>query len=204
VTAPSWSLAVLAGGLGTRMGSDKGSRPFAGKTLLEHAIGRFAPGGAPLLVSTRPGAEASVPKGATAVPDDVPGLGPLAGIAALVARAPSPFLLVVPVDLPLLPAGCGAAMAAAVGDAAAVVLSFEGRVEPLPVLVSRDLAPLLNDLLRQGLRRADAFHEAARARVVPFETIFPGADPAAAFLNVNAPDDLARAEALLASGLCRW
>src|SRR5205823_10919946 len=140
-----------------------------------------------------------------------PGLGPLAGIAALVAQAPAPWLLVMPVDLPLFPQACGEAMVGAVrqpdllaqvGDPAAaagapaLALSWQGRVEPLPVLVSRDLAPLLNGLLQRGLRRADAFHEEARARLVRFEDVFPGVDPAVAFLNVNTPADLARAEAL--------
>jgi molybdopterin-guanine dinucleotide biosynthesis protein A len=198
VSAPAWSLAILAGGQSARMGSDKAARPFAGTTLLDHAIARFAPPGAPVLLSTRPGFEAASTR-AIPVKDDVPGLGPLAGIAALALRAPAAFLLVMPVDLPLFPATCGAAMAAALDGSAALAISWKGRVEPLPALVSRDLAPCLNDLLRRGLRRADSFHEPARARVVPFETLFPGIDPAAAFLNVNTPADLARAEALLAS-----
>jgi molybdopterin-guanine dinucleotide biosynthesis protein A len=83
--------------------------------------------------------------------------------------------------------------------ARAVALSWNGRVEPFPVFLSRDLAPLLADLLRAGSRRADSFHEAARCRAEPFARVFPEADPASAFLNVNTPADLARAEALLAS-----
>jgi len=199
VSTPAWSLAVLAGGQSSRMGSDKAARPFAGRTLLDHAIARFAPPGTPVLVSTRGEAPAAASALATPVLDDVPGLGPLAGIAALVARAPAAFLLVMPVDLPLFPAVSGAAMASALEGAGALAISWKGRVESLPALVSRDFAPLLNDLLRRGLRRADAFHEPARARIVPFEALFPGIDPEEAFLNVNTPADLARAEALLAS-----
>jgi molybdenum cofactor guanylyltransferase len=197
VNAPAWSLAVLAGGQSSRMGSDKAARSFAGRTLLDHAIARFGPPGTPVLVSTRAGGAASGL--ATPVLDDVAGLGPLAGIAAVVARAPAPFLLVMPVDLPLFPPGCGSAMAGALSGSAAVAISWKGCVEPLPVLVSRDLSPLLNDLLRRGLRRADSFHEAAQARIVPFEDLFPGVDAGTAFLNVNTPAELARAEALFAS-----
>ena len=75
----------------------------------------------------------------------------------------------------------------------------EGRVEPFPALIARTLAPRVRELLDRGLRRADAFHAHARCRVLPFDAAFPGRDAHAAFFNVNTPDDLARAEALLAS-----
>lgn len=199
MSPPLWSLGVLAGGASTRMGSDKASRPFRDTTLLDHAIARFAPAGMPVLVSTR-AAGGLARAGTVPVFDAEPGLGPLAGIAALLARAPAPFLLIAPIDLPLLPPACGEAMAGALHpDSQAVVLSWKGRVEPFPALVSRDLAPLLAGLLHRGLRRADAFHGPASARVVPFVDLFPGWDPEAAFLNVNTPEDLRRAELLIAS-----
>jgi molybdenum cofactor guanylyltransferase len=198
VTRSGWSLGVLAGGQGARMGGAKASRPFHGRTLLEHAIARYAPDRTSALVSTRDAAE-PVPAGATAVSDAEPGLGPLAGIAALLARAPEPWLLVVPVDLPLFPAGCGTAMADAAGDDEAVVLEWRGRIEPFPALIARTLAPRVRELLDQGLRRADAFHSNARCRVLSFDAAFPGRDAQTAFFNVNTPQDLARAEALLAS-----
>jgi molybdopterin-guanine dinucleotide biosynthesis protein A len=181
------------------MGRDKASLPFRGATLLEHVVARLSPPGAPVLVSTR-GASAAVPPGATAVPDPEPGLGPLAGIAALLGAAPSEWVLVVPTDLPLLPPSCGDDLFAWSGSHDAVVVSSAGRVEPFPVLVRRALAPAVRDLLRAGERRADSFHAAGRTRVVGFDDVFPGVDPQVALLNVNLPADLARAEALLASG----
>jgi molybdopterin-guanine dinucleotide biosynthesis protein A len=198
VTAASWSLGVLAGGQGARLGGDKAARPFGASSLLGHAIARYAPAGSPVLVST-PARGAPVPAGATAVPDSEPGLGPLAGIAALLARAATPWLLVVPVDLPLFPPRCGEALAAAAGEADGVVLAWRGRVEPFPALIARGLAGPIDALLQRGLRRADSWHAHVRCRIVPFETVFPDSDGGNAFFNVNTPDDLARAEALLAS-----
>ena len=64
MTASGWSLGVLAGGQGARMGGDKASRPFHGRTLLEHAIARYAHDGTSAFVSTRTAAE-RVPAGAT-------------------------------------------------------------------------------------------------------------------------------------------
>lgn len=198
MTGVDWSLGILAGGQSTRMGSDKAERAFAGGTLLSHAARRFGPEGAAVTVSTR-SPEVELPAGAVRALDAEPGLGPLAGIAALLAQAPTQWLLVVPVDLPLLPADCGRVLASASEGRDAVVFAWKGRVEPFPALVSRRLAPLVEDLLRRGLRRADSFHAEAACRVVAFEDAFPGRDPAAAFLNVNTPEDLARAERLVAS-----
>jgi molybdopterin-guanine dinucleotide biosynthesis protein A len=180
------------------MGADKASTRIGDATLLDHSVARFAPPGTTVVVSIGSRALA-VPDRAITVLDHEPGLGPLAGMTALLAKAPAPFMLIVPIDLPLFPAGCGDAMAAALQGAHAVALGWKGRTEPFPALVSRDLAPLFNDLLRRGLRRADAFHDHARCRVVPFADLFPGRNAETAFLNVNTPEDLARAEALLAS-----
>jgi molybdopterin-guanine dinucleotide biosynthesis protein A len=179
------------------MGADKASLPFAGATLIEHVIARFAPPGTPVLVSTR-SEPAFVPEGAVRIVDPEPGLGPLAGMAALLRNAPTRFVLVVPTDLPLFPPRCAEKMLA-LGTHDAVVLSWKGRIEPFPSLIDAALAPLLADLLRRGLRRADAFHEHASCHAVAFERLFPGCDGDVAFLNANTPEDLARAEALIAA-----
>lgn len=193
-----WSLGVLAGGMSTRMGVDKASLLFAGTTLIEHVIARLAPPGVSVLVSTR-SREAFAPPGAMKIPDEQPGLGPLAGIVALLAATPTSFLVLVPTDMPLVPRGCGEALLAAREDADAVVLSWKGRVEPFPALIARDVAPVVRGLFDAGARRADSFHAHVRCRTLLFEQVFPDHDPAVAFMNVNAPSDLRQAEEVLAS-----
>jgi molybdopterin-guanine dinucleotide biosynthesis protein A len=106
---------------------------------------------------------------------------------------------VLPVDLPLFPPECGAALERVAEGCEAVVVAWQGRVEPFPALVARAVGPRVRELLDRGLRRADAFHAHVRCRVLSFEEAFPGRDGHTAFFNVNTPHDLARAEALLAS-----
>jgi molybdopterin-guanine dinucleotide biosynthesis protein A len=200
MTASAWSLGVLAGGRSTRMGEDKAACLVHGVPLLDHVVARHSAGAASVLVA-HGRAPGRLPSGAIAVADPEPGLGPLAGVAAVLAASPTPFALVVPVDMPLLPPDCGAVMEEHCREARAeaVVLSHAGRTEPFPLLASRDLASVAKALLREGQRRADCLHGRCRLHVVSFTRAFPGRDAGVALLNVNTRDDLARAEGLLAS-----
>lgn len=192
--APAWSLGILAGGESRRMGRDKGTAPFLGTTLREHLARRLAPDGVPVLLSTGTRDDAA-PAGWTRVLDAEGGLGPLAGVAALVGAARTKFVLIVACDAPLLPPDTGDRLLRYSTGVDAVLLSVGGRVEPFPALIATELAPRLRDLLASGVRRADGWHERCSAAYVPFATAFPGADPSRALLNANDPEALARAEA---------
>lgn len=94
-----WAGLVLAGGASSRMGRDKALLPWNGGTLLDQAIAILADFGAdPILVSgNRPGLES--------IPDQRPGQGPLGGLAAALSARPAlagRWLMVIPVDMPLL------------------------------------------------------------------------------------------------------
>jgi molybdopterin-guanine dinucleotide biosynthesis protein A len=130
---------VLAGGRSTRMGHDKATLPLAsGERLVDRVVAAVA-------AALRTAGEAAprvlvsgdVP-GHECVPDAAPGLGPLGGLAAVLARLPAAeagWLLVVPVDLPALTPAPLAALLAAPREGAAA-LAFEG--EALPALLRLD------------------------------------------------------------------
>ena len=90
---------VLAGGRSSRMGTDKAALVLGSGSLRERAVGllREALGpGARVVVS------GGVP-GALAVPDLEPDRGPLGGIRSVAEALPGArYLVVVPVDMPLL------------------------------------------------------------------------------------------------------
>ncbi|UHQ56540.1 MULTISPECIES: molybdenum cofactor guanylyltransferase [unclassified Microbulbifer] len=89
---------VLAGGRSSRMGRDKALLPTAGnRTFLDHACAllRELPLAQVVVSGARPGG----------VPDLVPGRGPLGGLHAVASATKAPAALVIPVDMPLLPAG---------------------------------------------------------------------------------------------------
>ncbi len=95
---------LLAGGESSRMGTNKALLPFHGQPLWRHLRDVIARAGVrQVLVS---GTLPDLREGEECTPDVVPGLGPLAGIASVIGAQgdglSKDFLLVVPVDLPLM------------------------------------------------------------------------------------------------------
>lgn len=91
---PELSVLVLCGGKSSRMGRDKALLELAGETLLERTIrlGK-ALGARQVLVSrNQPGF----------IQDQIKDAGPMAGISAALAHCDNRWLLVLPVDMPLL------------------------------------------------------------------------------------------------------
>jgi molybdopterin-guanine dinucleotide biosynthesis protein A len=94
------TLAILAGGEGSRMGRPKGDLAVGGVPLLQYVHRRLAQG--PTLLVTAPGRVR--PPGAQLfdqeVIDPVAGAGPLRGILTALEHASTPLLLVAAIDMP--------------------------------------------------------------------------------------------------------
>ena len=188
---------VLAGGRGQRMGGiDKGLEVFRGLALIDHALARLAPQVLEVLISANRNIDVYATKAARVLVDaqgDFP--GPLAGILAGLHAARTPWLAVVPCDAPGLPSDLVARLAQAIvatpGCRGAVVQRDGGvdgpRLEPVCCLLSTDLADDLARYLADGQRKVGRWIS-MHATAVSFDD----PDDAAAFDNVNTPDDLAR------------
>ena len=101
----STTLAILAGGAGSRMGKPKSLLTIADRPILPYLLDRFAwPG--PTLLVTAPGNEH--PPGherfAREVTDPVPGEGPLRGLLTALEACDTPMLALTTVDMPLVSA----------------------------------------------------------------------------------------------------
>jgi molybdopterin-guanine dinucleotide biosynthesis protein A len=179
---------VLAGGQGMRLGGrDKGWVVHQGRPLVEHVIERLAPQVGALRISANRSLDRYAALGFAVVTDDPVGPpfpGPLAGLLAGLQGIDSAWLAVVPCDAPRLPRDLveRLAYAATTGRRAAVARTAAG-VEPLFCLLHRTLEGDLRDALATGSRRAEAWLNAVGAVQVLF-------DEAAAFVNINRPDDL--------------
>jgi molybdopterin-guanine dinucleotide biosynthesis protein A len=183
---------VLAGGRGSRMGGvDKGWLLFEGRPLVRHALDRLAPQVATLAISANRHLDDYLALGHPVWPDrSADFAGPLAGWqAALHAVDPrhTPWLASVPCDLPRFPADLVARLAAgaAAAGATAAYAVADGRAHPVCALLHTRLAPRLDAALAAGHLRVLDWLQGVQAVAVPFD------GEAAAFANLNRPEDLA-------------
>ena len=188
---------ILAGGLSRRMGGgDKCLLPLGDRPLLAHVIERLRPQAGALVLNANGDAARFRPFGLPVVPDDASDFaGPLAGILAALdwAQRAHPMagsVLTVPADTPFLPRDLAARLRAAGAPALA---RSDGRIHPVVGLWPIGLRETLRTALRtEGIRKVEDWTGGLRPAIVDFDS--EAGDP---FFNVNTPEDLAHAAALL-------
>lgn len=191
---------ALAGGLSRRMGGgDKALRPLAGKPMLAHVLDRAAPQVGAMVLNVNGDPSRFAAFGLPCVADSVPGFaGPLAGILAgldwAAANAPdAEYVASFPSDAPFLPRDMVRRLYDARDGTAIAIASSGGRKHPVcglwPVSLRDDLRRALID---EDIRKVETWIARHKSIAVDFAV-----DPIDPFFNANAPDDLARAEALL-------
>lgn len=195
---------ILAGGQARRMGGgDKGLLRLGGQTLLRHVIDRLEPQVAGLALNANGDAARFDGYGLPVLPDSIEGfVGPLAGVLAgldWAAEQGKDAIVTAAADTPFFP-----------GDLVPqLLMAGEGMTHPLVLAATPDAerglvrhptfglwpVALRDDLraaLSEGLRKVVMWTDRHDGRMASFPvTRF---DP---FFNVNTPDDLARAEALI-------
>jgi molybdopterin-guanine dinucleotide biosynthesis protein A len=185
---------LLAGGRGSRLGlgAPKALAPWAGGTLLSHALATLRATCDDVVVSAPRDLALPVPGGMRA--DDPPGAaGPLAGLVAGLAARPWSRALALGVDLPLVGAALLRALGERLGEAPALVPAPGGRAQPLAAWYApAALAPLAAALARGERALVPAVAALAPRYADDAALAALGAGPLE-FLNVNTPADLAEA-----------
>ena len=203
---------ILAGGQATRMGGgDKGLLTLGGIPLLQRAIDRLRPQVAEIALNANGDPSRFAGYGLPVVPDSIDGFpGPLAGVLAgldWAAERGAYSIVTVAADTPFFPTDLVVRLLdRAQGMAHPLVLAATPRgVEKTksmsksglirhptfglwPVALRDDLRAALND----GISKVVIWTERHGGREVVFST--DDGDP---FFNVNTPDDLTAAEAML-------
>lgn len=190
--------AVLAGGAASRYGGrPKGLLEVGGRRILDRVVDAVtaAAGEPPLLVANA----ADAPgwrRDLHTVADRRPGLGSLGGIYTAVTAGPGP-VLAVGWDMPFVTPQLLAALVA--GSAGWDVFLPESGgprgVEPLCAVYGPACGPAIERQIAAGALQAVGFHAQVRTATLGLERVREFGDPAELFFNVNAPDDLDRAEA---------
>lgn len=197
---------VLAGGRSSRMGGgDKALLELGGKPMLAHVIARLKPQVSSIVISANGDPARFATFGLPVVADSLPDFqGPLAGIEAGLAWAAAncpgvASVLTVPGDTPFFPTDLGRRLAdAAVATSLAVARTDEG-VHPVVGLWPIGMAGDLKTAVTDGFRRVSRWAEMQGATEVFFPPVKIGGKKVDPFFNINRPEDLAEAQALLAA-----
>lgn len=203
---------ILAGGLATRMGGgDKALLQVGGQTLLNRVIDRLQPQVAGMALNANGDPERFDGFGLPVLADSIDGFpGPLAGVLAgldWAAEQGAEAIVTVAADTPFFPADLVAVLQdSAQGMAHPLVLAATPRGEEKTKSMSRSglirhptfgLWPValrddLRSALEEGIKKVVIWTEQHGGREAVFDT--DNGDP---FFNVNTPDDLKAAEAMV-------
>ncbi|MHA6644989.1 molybdenum cofactor guanylyltransferase MobA [Mesorhizobium sp. A623] len=198
---------ILAGGRATRMGGgDKGLLRLGDARLLDHVVARLGPQCAELAINANGDPTRFSRYGLPVIADTLPDYpGPLAGVLAgldwaaengadaiVTAAADTPFL---PRDLVACLGSAAAQKKVPIALAASPDETGAPRRHPTfglwPVVLREDLRAELSGGLRKIVLWADRHG---------YATALFAASPFDPFFNVNTPQDMARAEAILREG----
>lgn len=189
---------LLAGGRGMRLGAGvpKALAVCAGRTLLARALATLEACCDRVVVAAPAHMTLPVPRARRV--DDPPGAGgPLPALAAALERERHDDACVLSVDLPLLGADTLLALREKRETGHGVAAWPGGILQPLAIWLLPEATAGLVRTIRAGEQSATRAIEELFLRVVEDDELATMPGGLEAWLNVNTPEDLARAEAIL-------
>ncbi len=184
---------ILAGGLSSRMGSDKALLPIDGKPLIRRLASELAPRFASLAVAIGPPEREATYRAALGewggsarlIPDAYPGCGPLAGLHAALAEASPGYVFVVACDMPSYSQALYARLAAYAGSGADIIHCAG---QPFHALYHSRIAPAVEQALQTRKLRVMGLLSELNSLAVEADD----GELSAAFVNLNTPEDFGR------------
>jgi molybdopterin-guanine dinucleotide biosynthesis protein A len=192
----SFTIAIIAGGQSSRMGTDKSFVPLQGKPLIAHLLARVAALGPDetILITNRPDDYAHL--GLPMFTDVLPGKGALGGIYTAIHASQSPYTLALACDMPFVNVEllCYMLDLTASGEADVVVPRVDEHPQGLHAIYSRACLPPIRARLDSDRLKVIGFYDAVRVRYLdPPE--WAQFDPQGlSFHNINTPAELLKAQ----------
>ena len=188
-------IAVLAGGQGERVGGAKPSLLLGGRPLIDYSVSAGLEAGADVIVVAKPDT-ALPPLEAPVLREPEEPRHPLCGIVAALREAGGRAVIVVGCDLPFVTAELLGWLGGLPEPFA--VPELNGRLHPLLARYSPGLlAPLERAL--EGRRHLQEVVRELGPRLIHEDELGRFGEPGRLLFNLNTPEDLARAQAILAS-----
>ena len=194
---------ILAGGAGSRMnGSDKARIVVDTLPIIERNVQLLSQWFAEVLIVSNSSRRYEYP-GVRSVCDEQPGCGPLMGLYSGLRASGHALNFVTACDMPYLnELLVRFMMDKAESDGTDVVVPIvEGYPEPLMAVYNQRVLPVIDQNLQADRRKMTAFFDEVRVHAIP-ETQIAAIDPQRySFVNINTPEDLARAREVF-PGVC--
>lgn len=196
------TVCIQAGGQSRRMGQNKAFLPFLGKPLIQRVVERVHTIASELIIisNDRSGLEFL---GLPIIPDQIPGQGVLSGVYTSLFTAQHPLVVPVACDMPFINPVLFQAETELLLDscADAVVPESPNGLEPLHAVYRREVClPVVKEALLLEQRRLIGWFDRVNVRIMTQNEVALYDPDQLAFINLNTPDDLARAESLARDG----
>ncbi len=183
---------ILAGGLGKRIGGNKGLQYLNGKPLLGWVLAAVSRDSVEVLINANESREAYAQFGCRVIADKIPGWqGPLAGLHVALLSAHSDLVMTVPCDTPFLPEELIPRLSGILDLQAseAVVAVTGGYRQPAIALYKKEVLPKLLAYIDAGGRKVNDWLDTLKLSEVVFDNEID-------FDNINTYEDLTRANQL--------
>ena len=188
---------VQAGGKSTRMGgAPKALVELGGRRLIERVVSVVREVVDDILIVTNTPdlyRFLDVPM----VPDVFADHGSLGGIYSGLAAAPGDAAFTVACDMPFLHAAVARLVVGRAGEADVVIPRADDQLQTLHAVYGKGCLPHMEARLRAGRLKVSGFFDEVRVLEVPEAEIARHADPARVFMNLNTPEELERARAMI-------
>lgn len=169
---PTLVVALLAGGLSSRMGQDKRFLKIGSESLLDRAVALGENFGRVLICGTIAGRDC--------LPDKIPFQGPISGLLSAAAEVKEPtWVLVLPVDMPFLNIDF---LKDFLEQAQKPGIAYQDYELPVLFWCDAHAVSILENLKRWSIK---AFLEALGAKRIELNPVWESC-----FLNLNHPKDL--------------
>ena len=198
-SAEHFSVVILAGGFGRRLGRDKATCLAAGRPLLHWTALAATTVTDDIVVVRRADQEFVTAMGAPwrEVTDHRPERGPLAGLEAAIDATRHDLIVAIACDMPMMRGAVIAAVAAAARDVEIAMPLVDDHAQPLLAAYRRSVAPHVRALLDSGEGRLRALLPLVQHTLIG-EDVLRMHDPELESLtNVNRAEDLERVDQLL-------
>jgi len=187
---------ILAGGLSSRLGKDKGLCEFKGRSLVSNAIDTLKPLCEQMMISANIFPEKYATFGLPVIADEKPGIGPLGGIYTCLKKSTTQHNLVLSCDTPFVNAAVFEYLLEKVNNEQVVTPSHETfLIEPLSAYYNTNVIGDMEIAIRNRNYKMMDFFKQIRFKSVNLDKNLAFFTEYL-FLNVNTPKDLEEANSI--------